>query len=259
MDDEERTYEDDLPGVEPDGPADEVQPEQGPAEAKTEIGYVPGFREHREATCIAFTRVYDENGNEWSLTLREGVTGAQVEHIFRAMKGSRKYAKEFGFTFDRTPAPTPPTAAGKAQEYERDGEGRPTPAPVTRKPPIGGPPPTPKATVGKPRSAPNTAEKEAIGRIKIEPGNDPNNPRIQMFSANPKLQFAVLSAPANIVADKLCKRYDIEQDELTWLYEIGKEWSVNWAVQIVLSDKLNRAGNRYKDVGELLDLEREEG
>ena len=27
----------------------------------------------------------------------------------------------------------------------------------------------------------------------------------------------------------------------------------------ILADKLNRAGNRYKDVGELLDLEREEG
>ena len=257
MDEENRDYdlEDMIPVGDEQLAGTDEQPEPGPAEPVVEPDAPQ--REHKEASCIAFTRVYDGNGNEWSLTLREGVTGAQVEHLFKAMKGSRKYAKEFGFTFDRTPAPTPPAASSKAQEYERGDDGKPTPAPVTRKPPIGGPSPVPGA---KPQSskAKTSGDREAIGRIKITPGSDPNNPRVEMFSANPRLQYSVLSAPVNIIADKLCAKYDIEPDELTWLYEVGKEWTVNWAVQIVLSEKLNRAGNPYKNVGELIDNDREE-
>jgi hypothetical protein len=41
------------------------------------------------------------------------------------------------------------------------------------------------------------------------------------------------------------------------LYEVGQQWSVNWKIKMIDSDKLNSRGNPYKNLSEVIDLDRE--
>lgn len=202
-------------------------------------------REHAEATCLAFTRVYDGDGTEWSLTLREGVTSEQLRRLLTAMQYTGKLAAEHGLTLTRPGMSAQPTG-DKAQDQ-----------PPTKAPEKAGGVKTPPSQA-RPSGGRDLREYEKIARIVINPNAaDPTQPRVELWSERAALKFPITTAPSRVLAAKLQYAYDLDNDAVAWLYDAGSQYKVNWAVKMVDSEKTNRTGKPYKDIGDLLDLDRE--
>ena len=245
--------------------AEAVQSEQGQTETEeneiTVVETTPlDTRGHCEATCLAFTEVYNQDGQRWNLTLREGVTSGQLDKLFTAMQYTNMIGEKHGFQVGRINAV--PQAKGEGQNAA------PRPPPPASPPkPVSGGGPVPVSRPNKP--APNFAQATApkagrngfeyneITRLVIFPSNNaPDKPRVE-FWGKPQLKFAITSCPASIVAAKLQERYEIADDELSFLYEVGAQWAVNWKIKLVDGEKLNSRGNPYKNLSEVIDLDRE--
>ena len=241
------------------------QPESGQvkpeAETLTRITVIQP-REHMEATCIAFTKVYSQDGSEWSLTLREGITSEQLDRLLLAMQYTGKVGEKHGFRMTRADAqPAPPLPA--TSPVERDSDGRPAPTgttpPKPAQPTKSGAPPPPTNAPRKPQAEGLSSDWEPIFKVVVNPNaKAPENPRVELWG-KPVLQYPVSTAPASLIAGKLAEAYDMQVDNpaLAWLFQPGGPWGVEWKVKLVDSEKLNQKGRPYRNIAELIDLERE--
>jgi hypothetical protein len=251
------------------------QPESVPVNDVTELSAptsavnVGTYRPHMEATCIAFSRVFGANGSEWSLTLREGVTRAQVDHLFLAMKQTAVIGAKHGFAFSYSQAvkepPVPPNSESQGETIavpSRPSQSVPAVAPPAAPksgPPVGGPPRPPAARTAAAGGVPGGWDK--IIKVVIVPNpKDAEKPRVELWG-KPALKYAVTSAPASLLMAKLSDKYGLSEEAALeaygWMFTPGGPYTINWAVQIVDSETLNRSGKPYRNIGDIMDLDRE--
>jgi len=222
-----------------------------------DVSTVPiNLREHMEATCIAFTRIYDSDGNEWSLTLREGITSDQLDQLLTAMEYTNKVLDKHGFALaSKATLPVDANLSKPPTLQRRTSGQKPTPVAIEASEPL----PRSRNAPSAPRSTENY---EPINKIVIQPNpTNPSQPRVEFWSPKPQLKYAVTSAPAMIVQSKYASHYgfsdEMAQEELSYLYDTGAQWKVNWGILIEPSEALNRSGKPYKNVADIIDYDRE--
>lgn len=158
-------------------------------------------KQHDEATCIAFSEIHYE-GMKWSITLRQGVTKADVTYLLDMIKNAREQAIGKGF---RVP-------------------GIKTEAKIVEEKP--GP---------KPESQPLAQGQNAddnplqVGRFIV--GGTEDKPVVELYSVNERLKYPVLRVPFAVLSAVLTQKYgDIDLSTLSICGKKGpiKGWLVGW-------------------------------
>ena len=210
--------------------------------------------QHNEAHCLAFTTCWDAEGHQWNITLREGVTSGELEKLLTAMQYTGKLAARHGISLDNpgltAKAARAPTSKRKAGATAPAAKPAPAvkPAP-NRKPPL--------RDMGF--QAASEPGYERIYRIVINPNaTDPDKPRVELWG-KPNLKYPITTVPAQVLGAKLLARYEnLEPAAFDYLLEPGATYTVDWAIQMVDSERLNRSGKPYRDVGTIVDFSLEE-
>ena len=246
---------DTLPPFPADSSAGSIQPADSSAEPIRPVAQ-PELLEaqHNEAHCLAFTTCWDAEGHQWNITLREGVTSGELEKLLTAMQYTGKLAARHGISLDNpgltAKAARAPTSKRKAGATAPAAKPAPAVKPVpNRKPPL--------RDMGF--QAALEPGYERIYRIVINPNaTDPDKPRVELWG-KPNLKYPITTVPAQVLGAKLLARYEnLEPAAFDYLLEPGATYTVDWAIQMVDSERLNRSGKPYRDVGTIVDFSLEE-
>ncbi len=180
-------------------------------------------REHAEARCLAFSEFINaENGQHWSVTLREGVTTAEMAALLDAIKEMTRLAAERGLYHRIMKAPAAAAGAGTAgaapPEHKSEAESRP-------------------AGKGAEGAAP-----ARVGRVQVTGTEEA--PVVEMYATNPALKWPVLKAPAGLVVSLLAAELGADEEALRSRFVCGRTHQVDWQVDWQASPK----NPRWKDI-----------
>jgi len=226
-------------------------PEEPEKEQKElEVEEVTAERYYSESPFVAWTDIICD-GVVWNITLREGITPGKIAEMFLNIKNAPVIAdKAVGENTvyfigkerrDYYP-PQNPQAANEPPEKNAESD-TPQQAPQPR--PNGGSSAGGYTNHGVEWASgvaefgrdPNAEDKyvHIVDRILISGTKDA--PKVELFSHNPRLQYPVAKVPAGMMYGIIKNAYEIDKDDLAYLYDVGEEIGVQWIVTLIESPK----------------------